>query len=60
MHMYTIGFSTCFLVLVSSLQVDKLKTDYGVYMTKDGRISVVSLTSANVGYTAKSIHEVTK
>ena len=58
--MYMIGFSTCFLVLVSSLQVDKLKTDYGVYMTKDGRISVVSLTSANVGYTAKSIHEVTK
>ena len=58
--MYMIGFSTCFLVLMSFLQVDKLKTDYGVYMTKDGRISVVSLTSANVGYTAKSIHEVTK
>lgn len=41
-------------------QVELLKKDYGIYMTKDGRLSVVSLTPKNVDYVAKAIHEITK
>ena len=41
-------------------QVERLKTDFAIYMTKDGRISMVSLTPLNVGYVAKAMHEVTK
>ena len=41
-------------------EVEKLKTDYAIYMTKDGRVSMVSLTPKNVDYVAKSIHQVTK
>lgn len=41
-------------------QVEKLKQDAAIYMTKDGRISMVSLTPHNVDYVAKAIHEVTK
>lgn len=41
-------------------QVEKLKTDHAIYMTKDGRLSVVSLTPNNVEYVAKAIHQVTK
>ena len=41
-------------------QVELLKKDHGIYMTKDGRLSVVSLTPDNVEYVAKAIHSVTK
>lgn len=41
-------------------QVELLKKDHGIYMTKDGRLSVVSLTPKNVDYVAKAIHEITK
>lgn len=41
-------------------QVELLKKDHGIYMTKDGRLSVVSLTPDNVDYVAKAIHSVTK
>ena len=41
-------------------QVKRLQDEYGIYMTKDGRISMVSLSSNNIGYVAKSMHEVTK
>ncbi|KAF9428066.1 aspartate transaminase aat1 [Podila epigama] len=41
-------------------QVEKMKTDHHVYLTKDGRISVAGISSKNVEYLAKAIHEVTK
>ena len=41
-------------------QVEQLKEDHALYMTKDGRLSVVSLTPDNVDYVARSIHLVTK
>lgn len=49
----------CFTGLTPE-QVEKLKTEHHVYLTKDGRISVAGITSKNVGYLAKAIHEVTK
>jgi aspartate aminotransferase len=45
---------------LSPEQVEKLKTEHHVYLTKDGRISVAGITSKNVAYLAKAIHEVTK
>lgn len=41
-------------------QVEKLTKEYSVYLTKDGRISVAGVTSANVNYLAKAMHAVTK
>ncbi|KAF9972651.1 aspartate transaminase aat1 [Actinomortierella ambigua] len=41
-------------------QVEKLKNEHHVYLTKDGRISVAGISSKNVAYLAKAIHEVTK
>jgi len=41
-------------------QVEKLKAEFGIYMTKDGRLSVVALTPKNVDYVARAIHMVTK
>jgi len=41
-------------------QVERLTKDFHVYLTKDGRISMAGLTSRNVGYVAKAIHEVSK
>lgn len=41
-------------------QVEKLKAEHAIYMTKDGRVSVVSLTPKNVEYVARAIHLVTK
>ena len=41
-------------------QVEKIKEDHAVYMTKDGRLSVVSLTPDNVDYVARAIHLVSK
>ncbi|KAK5816355.1 aspartate aminotransferase [Linnemannia elongata] len=41
-------------------QVEKLKYEHHVYLTKDGRISVAGISSHNVAYLAKAIHEVTK
>lgn len=41
-------------------QVEKLTKDYSVYLTKDGRISMAGITSANVSYLAKGMHAVTK
>ena len=41
-------------------QVDRLKSEFSVYLTRDGRISVAGIKSANVDYLAKAIHEVTK
>lgn len=41
-------------------QVANLTKDHSVYLTKDGRISVVGITSKNVEYLAKAMHAVTK
>ena len=41
-------------------QVEKLIKEHSVFLTKDGRISVVGVTSKNVEYLARAMHEVTK
>jgi aspartate aminotransferase len=41
-------------------QVDKLRTDHHIYMTRNGRISMAGVTSSTVARLAKAIHEVTK
>jgi len=41
-------------------QVDKLKTEWSIYMTRNGRISMAGVTTKNVGRLAKAIHSVTK
>jgi aspartate aminotransferase len=45
---------------ISPEAVDKLKTQYSVYLTRDGRISIAGINSKNVEYLARAIHEVTK
>ena len=42
------------------VQVEKLQKQYAIYFTKDGRISMVGVTSKNVDYLASAIHDVTK
>lgn len=49
----------CFTGL-SPEQVMKMREDYSIYMTKDGRISVSGLNANNVDYVANAIHAVTK
>ncbi|KAJ1728502.1 aspartate transaminase aat1 [Coemansia sp. BCRC 34490] len=41
-------------------QVDRLAKDFHIYLTRDGRVSVAGITTANVNYLAESIHSVTK
>ncbi|XP_024068698.2 aspartate aminotransferase, mitochondrial-like [Terrapene carolina triunguis] len=41
-------------------QVEQLTKEFSIYMTKDGRISVAGVTSGNVGYLARAIHQVSK
>jgi aspartate aminotransferase len=41
-------------------QVNKIKSDWHVYLTQDGRISMAGISSANVKYLAEAIHNVTK
>ncbi|KAI8905836.1 pyridoxal phosphate-dependent transferase [Gorgonomyces haynaldii] len=41
-------------------QVERLKKEFSIYLTKDGRISIAGITSKNVEYLARGIHEVTK
>ena len=41
-------------------QVARLQSDYAIFMTTDGRISMVSLTPDNVGAVAHAMHQVTK
>lgn len=41
-------------------QVAKLTSEYSVYLTKDGRISVAGVSSKNNGYLAHALHQVTK
>eukprot|EP01017_Pseudomicrothorax_dubius_P043563 TRINITY_DN727_c0_g1_i1.p1 TRINITY_DN727_c0_g1~~TRINITY_DN727_c0_g1_i1.p1 ORF type:complete len:199 (-),score=38.17 TRINITY_DN727_c0_g1_i1:155-751(-) len=47
----------------TGLSVDttrRLRTDFHIYLTHDGRISVPGLNTKNVEYVAKAFHEVTK
>jgi len=41
-------------------QVGRLREEFSIYLTGDGRISMAGVTEANVGYVAGAIHEVTK
>ncbi|KAI9310861.1 aspartate aminotransferase [Dichotomocladium elegans] len=41
-------------------QVAKIKNDWHVYLTNDGRISMAGISSDNVKYLAEAIHNVTK
>ncbi|KAI9224536.1 pyridoxal phosphate-dependent transferase [Blastocladiella britannica] len=41
-------------------EVDRLKSEFAVYLTRDGRISIAGISSHNVKYLAEAIHEVTK
>ncbi|KAJ3094691.1 Aspartate aminotransferase, mitochondrial, partial [Physocladia obscura] len=45
---------------LSPEKVDRLKNEFSVYLTRDGRISIAGITSGNVKYLAEAIHEVTK
>jgi aspartate aminotransferase len=39
--------------------VARMRSEYGIYMTKDGRISMAGVSSSNVDYIANAIHTVT-
>jgi aspartate aminotransferase len=41
-------------------QVDKIKKDHHIYLTRDGRISMAGVNSNNVEHIATAIHAVTK
>jgi len=41
-------------------QVEKLNKEHSVYLTKDGRIAIVGITTSNVDYLAHAVHQVTK
>ncbi|KNC76893.1 hypothetical protein SARC_10629, partial [Sphaeroforma arctica JP610] len=49
----------CFSGL-STEQCKRLRDEHSVYLTMDGRISMAGVTTSNVTYIAKAIHEVTK
>jgi aspartate aminotransferase len=45
---------------ISTEQVDRLRYEYSIYLTKDGRISMAGVNSKNVDYISGALHEVTK
>lgn len=45
---------------LSPTQVDRLTSEFHVYLTKDGRISIAGINPSNVDYLAGAMHEVTK
>lgn len=49
----------CFTGLAPE-QVNRLAKEFSVYLTQDGRISMVGVTTGNVDYLGGAIHEVTK
>lgn len=49
----------CFTGMTAE-NVERLGKDYSIYLTKDGRISMAGVTSNNVEYLAKAMHDVTK
>jgi len=49
----------CFTGMTAA-QVEKLAKDHSIYLTKDGRVAIVGITTKNVDYLANAIHAVTK
>lgn len=45
---------------LSAAQVERLKNEYHIYLTSNGRISMAGVSTKNVEYLAGAIHEVTK
>ncbi|KXX82023.1 Aspartate aminotransferase, cytoplasmic [Madurella mycetomatis] len=45
---------------LSEAQVLKLRSDFHIYMTKNGRISMAGLNTRNVGYFAKAVNTVVR
>uniref|UniRef100_A0A7S3FUM4 Aspartate aminotransferase n=1 Tax=Strombidium rassoulzadegani TaxID=1082188 RepID=A0A7S3FUM4_9SPIT len=45
---------------LSTEQVNKLREDYHIYMTGDGRISIAGLNTSNLDYVAEAFHNVSK
>ena len=43
---------------LSPEQVDRLASEYSVYGTRDGRISICGINSENVNYLSEAIHAV--
>jgi aspartate aminotransferase len=41
-------------------QVERMRAEYAIYMTKDGRISMAGVTSKNCAYLADALHQITK
>jgi len=41
-------------------QVERLRDEFHIYITKDGRISMAGITTSNVDYVAKAVHAVSK
>jgi len=41
-------------------QVDRLTSEFKIYLTRNGRISMAGVTSKNVGYLAEAVHAVSK
>eukprot|EP00126_Sphaerothecum_destruens_P006295 Sdes_comp19299_c0_seq1m10376 len=48
----------CYTGLDSS-QVDRLRQEYSIYLTRDGRISMAGVSTKNCDYLANAIHQVT-
>jgi len=44
---------------MSSDMCDQLTSEYAIYLTRDGRISLAGLNDGNIEYVAKAIHAVT-
>ena len=44
---------------MSAAMCDQLTAEYAIYLTRDGRISIAGINSANVEYVASAIHRVT-
>lgn len=45
---------------ISAEQVDRMKNDYSIYLTRNGRISMAGVTTKNVKKVAEALHMVTK
>lgn len=48
------------MIGMSTDMCDRLTSEYSIFLTRDGRISIAGLNSNNVEYVAKAIHTVTK
>ncbi len=45
---------------LSKEMVDQLRTEYAIYMTGDGRVSICGLNTHNLEYISEAFHNVTK